>query len=94
MGFENPRKTDVYPLSNLVGQTIYTIVDNLLNATFAFYSMAHHAEIIPIMPEFDRPIQLSDTHLLPYIIEQGKKAAEEQMPYLRRLLSSTQQTNS
>ena len=48
--------------------------------------LAHDAEIIPLMVNFDRPVGLGDTHLIPYIIEQGEKVAEEQLPYLKELL--------
>jgi hypothetical protein len=50
--------------------------------------LAHHAEIIPILPKFDRPVGTFDTHQIPYVIEQGSLAAEENLPYLRRLLGS------
>ena len=46
----------------------------------------HHAEIISIFPEFERPIRLFDTHQIPYVIEQGEKAMLEHLPYVKRLL--------
>ena len=88
MGFENPYGSRINSLATLVGQTSGLIVNNLLKSRFSFYNLAHHAEIIPILPEFDRPIQLTSTHLIPYLIEQGEKAAEAQMPYLLRLLKT------
>ena len=37
------------------------------------------------MPAFDRPIEVGDTHLIPYIIEQGERAMLAALPYLRQL---------
>jgi NTE family protein len=88
MGFENACHERVRGLGESIHNVMATSVNHLIRATFAFYTLAHHAEVIPILPEFDRPIGLSDTALLPYIIERGELAAEEQLPYLRRLLSS------
>jgi NTE family protein len=67
--------------------SIYT--NNLLRANYSFHNLAHHAEIIPILPEFDRQIGLFDTDQIPYAIEEGVRAAEAQIPYLQRLLDGT-----
>lgn len=66
--------------------TLYT--NNLLRATYAFYNLAHHAEIIPLWPNFEKNISAFDTRQFPLIIEQGQRAAEEQLPYLRRVLET------
>jgi NTE family protein len=57
-------------------------------SSFAFHSVAHHAEVVPILPEFDRLVGSFDAHLIPHVIEQGARAAEEQLTYLRRLLAT------
>jgi NTE family protein len=88
MGFENAYVKELDAPSKLVLQTSTVAMNHLLRATFAFYSLAHHAEVIPIMPTFDRRVGLSDSHLIPYLIEEGERAAEREMPYLRRLLDS------
>ncbi len=85
MGFESPT-VEVGSLMSLALQTSATTVNHLLKSTYAFYSVAHHAEIIPMMPTFDQRIGLNDVHLMPYIIEQGEKAAERELPYIKRLL--------
>lgn len=87
IGFENPIAAGVRSALGLVNQTSSITINHLLRSTYAFYSLAHHAELIPILPEFDRPIGLRDTHLMPYIVEQGERAAEREIPYLRRLLA-------
>ena len=64
-------------------------MNHLLRATFAFYSTAHHAEVLPVMPALDREIGLTEAQHIPYLIEAGERAAEEQVPYLRRLLAAS-----
>ncbi len=88
MGFENPYLTELDSPGKLFMQTSTMMMNNLLRSTFAFYSLAHHAEVIPIMPSFECRVGLGDTHLIPYLIEEGERAAEREMPYLRRLLSA------
>jgi NTE family protein len=87
MGFENPLHESVGSLMSLVSQTTCIAMNNLLKSTYSFYSMAHHAEILPIIPTFDRHVGLRDTSLHPYIVERGEDAAAKQLPFLRRLLA-------
>ena len=67
-------------------RSIGRLHDNILRAKSAFHNLAHHAEILPILPTFKREIGSYDTAQLPYIIELGEKEAERQIPYLKRLL--------
>jgi NTE family protein len=62
------------------------VTNNLLRSAFAFHGAAHHGEVIAVLPRFERRVGLFDTAAIPYVIEQGERAAEEQLPYLRRLL--------
>jgi NTE family protein len=62
--------------------------NNLLRANFAFHNLAHHAEILTILPNFETRVNLFDTDRIPYIISQGEEAMEEQLPYLQRLLTT------
>lgn len=88
MGFENTYDTRLDTLSRLINQHLMISINHLVRSTFAFYSMAHHAEVIPVMPVFDRPLFLGDVDRFPYIVEQGVVAAEEQIGYLKRLLNA------
>lgn len=88
MGFPQPYDVNLVSLGSVANKTINTMVNHLLVSTFAFYNAVHHTEIIPIMPDFSREIALTDTHLLPHIVEEGERATEEQMPYVRRLLEA------
>lgn len=87
MGFENPLYTDFGSFARLLSHTTALTMNHLLRSTFAFYNAVHHAEIVPMMPDFDRHIAVTDTHLVPYIIERGEAVAEAELPYLRRLLA-------
>ena len=86
MGFESPYPKKIRSASRYAFHITSVYTNNLLRANFAFNNLTHHAEIIPMMPEFDRPVRLFDTHLIPYVIEQGARAAEAQLPYLHKLL--------
>lgn len=88
MGFESQMTDDVRSFTNAIGRTSSIVVNHLLRATFAFYSTAHHAEVLPVMPVLDREIGLTEAQHIPYLIEAGERAAEEQVPYLRRLLAA------
>ena len=68
--------------------------NNILRATFAFSNLAHHGELIPILPQFEHPIGTFDSDQVPYIIEAGISAAEEALPYIRRLLKEPAATSS
>ena len=87
MGFESPLQPKINSLIRFAFQLSSITSNNLLKSNFAFYNLAHHAEILPIIPEFKDRIHLFDTDKIPYVIEEGERAAERQIPYLRRLLA-------
>jgi NTE family protein len=89
MGFENPLNERVSSLMGLVSQTTCITMNNLLKSTYSFYNAAHHAEIVPIIPTFERHIGFRDASQHPYMIERGEAAAEKQLPFLRRLLGTS-----
>ena len=88
MGFESPYQTRVTSIGRFAFQMSSIMTNNLLRASFAFHGLAHHAEVIPVIPRFGERIRLFDTGKIPYIIDEGERAMEEQMPYLRRLLAA------
>jgi NTE family protein len=63
-------------------------MNNILNATYAFYNLAHHAEIFPIIPDFDGPLSMFDVDKIPSVVERGEQATREQLPHIKRLLST------
>ena len=87
MGFESPLQPKINTPIRFAFQLSSITSNNLLKSNFAFYNLAHHAEILPIIPEFKDRIHLFDTDKIPYVIEEGERAAERQIPYLRRLLA-------
>lgn len=93
VGFESPMQTEMRSATRFAFQISSVITNNLLKAKFAFHNLAHHAEVIAIIPQFDRRIRLFDTDQIPYIIEAGKQAAEEQLPHLKRLLAAPVSTS-
>lgn len=86
VGFEMPTRKRMNSYTAVTTHFNSLYMNNILKATFAFYNAVHHAEIIPILPDFEKPIGTFDTQQIPYIIEQGEKAAEEHIPYLKQLL--------
>jgi NTE family protein len=90
MGFEQALYPELGTFTQMVSQATSITTNHLLRSTYAFYSSVHHAEIIPIMPSFDVPVHLRDGDLVPHIIDQGARATEEELPYLRRILGMDQ----
>jgi len=90
MGFEAalPRRINTAVRFAYQVTSIYT--NNLYRAAFSFHNLAHHAEIIPVIPELNQHIGLLSTEKIPYCIEQGERAAEEIVPYLHRVLAHTE----
>jgi NTE family protein len=87
VGFESPYQEEVNSPGRFAFQLSSIMTNNLLRSAFAFHQLAHHDEVIPIVPRFPERIRLFDTGKFDMIIEAGARAAEEQVPYLRRLLA-------
>ncbi|MFC5608136.1 patatin-like phospholipase family protein [Variovorax soli] len=85
-GFESPYQPTIHSAGRFAFQLSAIMSNNLFKSNYAFHSLAHHSEIIPMIPRFEERVRLFDTDRIPYIIECGERAAEEQMPYLRELL--------
>jgi NTE family protein len=88
VGFESPYQTDVRSAGRFAFQLGAVMSNNLLKSKLAFHAMAHHSEVIMILPEFKQRIRLFDTAKVPYIIDEGEQAALQQLPYLRELLAA------
>lgn len=86
MGFEIPTRARMRSYSAVTTHFNSLYMNNLLKATFAFANLAHHAEIIPILPEFERSVGTFSGDQIPHIIEAGVRATEKQMAYIRRLV--------
>ena len=87
MGFESPYPRRIRSATSYAFHVNSIYTNNLFRANYSFHNLAHHAEIIPIVPEFGEPVNLFDTHKFAHVIACGARAAEEQLPYLRQLLA-------
>lgn len=88
MGFELPTRARMRSYAAVTAHFNSLYMNNILKSAFAFHNLAHHAEVVTILPELDRPISSFDADQVPFVIEQGERATQEQLPYLRRLLTS------
>jgi NTE family protein len=86
VGFEMPTRKRMNSYTAVTTHFNSLYMNNILKSTFAFYNAVHHAEIIPILPDFEKPVGTFDTSQIPYIIAQGEKAAGEHIPYIKQLL--------
>lgn len=88
VGFESPYQENVRSAGRFAFQLSAIMANNLLKSRLAFHSLAHHSEVIVILPEFRQRIRLFDTAKVPYIVQEGEQAALQQLPYLRELLAA------
>ena len=86
VGFESPYQYKVDSAAKLAFQISTVAANNLLRSNFAFHNLAHHAEVIPIIPEFEERIKAFDVSKLPLIIEKGREYTRQELPYLRKLV--------
>jgi len=86
MGFESHFQSRITSLPRFSLHLTSLMTNNLLRAKFGLHNLAHHGEVIPVIPKFTQRISQFDTDKIPYIVEEGERAAEEQVPYIRRLL--------
>lgn len=88
MGFTLDYRARFRSMTAVQEQLNSIYMNNILNSTYAFYNLAHHAEIFPVIPEFDGTLSMFDVDKIPSVIEQGEQAARKQLPHIQRLLSS------
>jgi NTE family protein len=88
IGFESPHQRKVSSIIRYAFEVSSITSNSLLLSNFAFHNLAHHSEIVPVIPEFSQSIHLFDTDKIPYVIEEGERAAEEQIPYIRKVLEA------
>jgi NTE family protein len=86
LGFEDPLQPAIDSGVALVRQVLAVSANHLMRAQFAFQNLAHHCEIISVIPDFGQTVGLRDLHLIPALVRQGELATEREMPHVRRLL--------
>jgi NTE family protein len=87
MGFALDYRSRFRSMTAVQEQLNSIYMNNILNATFAFHNLAHHADLFPILPEFDGALSRFDADKLPEIIARGEQAAAKQMPHIKRALA-------
>ena len=87
MGFESPQIRRFTTPMRVALQLTGVMSNNLLRSRFAFHNVSHHSEVIPVLPDFrGERVNIFDTSRIPFVIEEGRRAAEAHVPYMRRLL--------
>jgi NTE family protein len=94
MGFESPYPRRIRSATSYAFHVNSIYTNNLFRANYSFHNLAHHAEILPIVPDFGEPVNLFDTHKFKHVIACGAQAAEEQLPYLKQLLAMPESSAS
>jgi NTE family protein len=89
MGFTLDYRSRFRSMTAVQEQLNSIYMNNILTSTFAFYNLAHHAEIFAIIPEFDGSISMFDVDRIPHVIESGGQAAAKHVPHIKKLLSGT-----
>ena len=89
VGFETPLLPTVTSPGKFAMQMFNILVNQLLAKKFAFHNMAHHAEIIILMPEFTEEVKINDVTKVPMIIEQGRQEALRHVQYIQKMLGRT-----
>jgi len=87
MGFQVDYRNKFKSMTAVQEHMTSIYMNNIFKNSFAFNNLAHHSEIFPIIPEFDSKISMFDIHKIPHMVEQGKKATMEQIPYIKRMLA-------
>lgn len=88
IGFNSVFHQPITTLSEYLVHLSGILSNNLFQASFSFYNLAHHSEIIPIVPDLDPSIHLFDTARVPEIIEAGAAEGEKHLPFLKAMLEA------
>jgi len=91
MGFTLDYRPRLRSMTAVQEQLNSIYMNNILTSTYAFYNLAHHAEIFPILPEFDGTLSMFDVNKIPEIVQHGEQATRRQLPHIKRVLSSMQE---
>jgi NTE family protein len=90
MGFTLDYRNRFRSMTAVQEQLNSIYMNNILISTYAFFNLAHHAEIFPIIPEFDASLSMFDVDKIPVVIERGEQATREQLPHIKKMLGTIQ----
>jgi NTE family protein len=85
LGFESPMPYRVDGPSRMLAQVISAMTNNLMHARLGEAS-AGGARLLSIVPRLERRVGLFDTDAMPYLVEAGRRATEDQLPAIHGLL--------
>ncbi|MGD8622201.1 MAG: patatin-like phospholipase family protein [Anaerolineales bacterium] len=88
MGFEMPTRKRMRSYSSVTAHFNALYMNNILKSSYSFYNLAHHAEVIPVIPTFDQDIGTFIGDEVDHIIDRGAQATRVHIDYLKRLLAS------
>ena len=88
MGFELAYRSRMRSFNAVQTHLNAVYINNILQATYSFYNLAHHAEIIPVLPVFDHEIGNFETAHMNHIVAKGEEEMESQLGYLKKILAS------
>jgi NTE family protein len=88
VGFPGPTRARVRDVTRYAAQITTIMGNHLLEATHGFHALAHHDEVLPLMPELPERIGAFDTTKVALLVGEGARAMEERLPYLCRLLEA------
>lgn len=83
LGFEAPYQEEIRSAARFAFQVSSVMTNNLLRSNFAFHNLAHHGEVLPIIPRFERRVGLFSVDQLPYVVDTGEEATEAQIDNIR-----------
>jgi NTE family protein len=89
MGFEMPTRTRMRSYTSVASHFNSIYMNHILRATFAFSNLAHHGEVIPVLPEFEGPTGTYSAGQIAHLVEAGARATEEALPHIRQALFQT-----
>jgi NTE family protein len=84
LGFEAPLQRQVSSPLRFAFQVTTVMSNNLLRANFAFHNLAHHGEVISVLPQFPGDLRAFDTSRLREIVDLGESAMERDLHHVRR----------
>ncbi len=88
IGFESPYQSRVDSIARYAFQVLTVMTNQLMRSNYAFHNLAHHGEVVSVIPEFRERVGAFDTDKVPYLVEEGERAMRERLPYVLDLLAA------
>lgn len=85
LGFESPMPRRIDGPSRLLAQVTSALTNNLMQARLA-EATAGGRRMLSLVPTLQRRVGLFDTEAMPYLVDAGRRAAEDHLPQIRALL--------